>query len=216
MIGWVVLGLPVAAYDPLKMPQFVWYYRGDTRVVKAMAGGLVGGLTLLVGLVYALWGRGAPLHGSARFANERELKRHGFRSASGIVVGRKGARFLTFGESEHVLVEAPTRSGKGTGIVIPNLLTWQGSVVVLDVMASAIPSPSGMAIKYRAAPPSGEMPAFWVIIDLRHPKFAIGFLGLNDDIDEHFEQRANIAARQIGAAFAFLDQQGQLLERQFR
>lgn len=51
MIGWVVLGLPVAAYDPLKMPQFIWYYRGDPRVVKAMAGGLVGGLTLLVGLV---------------------------------------------------------------------------------------------------------------------------------------------------------------------
>ena len=37
MIGWLVLGLPVAAYDPLKMPQFVYYYRGDPRVVKAMA-----------------------------------------------------------------------------------------------------------------------------------------------------------------------------------
>ncbi len=80
MIGWVILGLPVAAYDPLKMPQFVWYYRGDPHVVKAMAGGLVGGVTLLAGLVYALWSRGAPLHGAARFANERELKRHGFRS----------------------------------------------------------------------------------------------------------------------------------------
>ena len=133
MIGWVILGLPVAAYDPLKMPQFFWYYRGDPHVVKAMAGGLVGGVTLLAGLVYALWSRGAPLHGAARFANERELKRHGFRSALGIVVGRKGGRFLTFGGSEHVLVEAPTRSGKGIGIVIPNLLTWAGSVVVLDV-----------------------------------------------------------------------------------
>ena len=133
MIGWVILGLPVAAYDPLKMPQFFWYYRGDPHVVKAMAGGLVGGVTLLAGLVYALWSRGTPLHGAARFANERELKRHGFRSALGIVVGRKGGRFLTFGGNEHVLVEAPTRSGKGTGIVIPNLLTWQGSVVVLDV-----------------------------------------------------------------------------------
>src|SRR3546814_13445139 len=80
-------------------------------------------------------------------------------------------------------------------------------------MASAIKAPSGMAIKYRAAPPSGEVPAFWVIIDLRHPKFAIGFLGLDDDIDEHFEQRANVAACQIGAAFAFLDQQRQLSER---
>ena len=133
MIGWLILGLPVAAYDPLKIPQFVWYYRGDPHVVKAMVGGLAGGLTLLIGLVYTLWARGAPLHGAARFASERELKRHFFRSSSGIIVGRKGGRFLTFGGSEHVLVEAPTRSGKGIGIVIPNLLTWQGSVVVLDV-----------------------------------------------------------------------------------
>jgi type IV secretion system protein VirD4 len=148
MIGWVVLGLPVAAYDPLKMPQFVWYYRGDPHVVKAMAGGLVGSLTLLAGLIYALWARGAPLHGAARFANERELKRHGFRSASGILVGRKGGRFLTFGGSEHVLVEAPTRSGKGIGIVIPNLLTWAGSVVVLDVKRENYDASAGFRAHY--------------------------------------------------------------------
>ncbi len=148
MIGWVVLGLPVAAYDPLKMPQFIWYYRGDSQVVRAMAGGLVGGFTLLGGLIYALWARGAPLHGDARFAHEREIKRHGFRSTSGIVVGRKGRRFLTFGGSEHVLIEAPTRSGKGTGIVIPNLLTWQGSVVVLDVKRENFDASAGFRARY--------------------------------------------------------------------
>lgn len=148
MIGWLILGLPIAAYDPLRLPQFVWYYRGDPRVVKAMAGGLAGGLTLLAGLAYALWARGAPLHGAARFASEREIKRHGFRSHSGIVVGRKGGRFLTFGGSEHVLVEAPTRSGKGTGIVIPNLLTWQGSVVVLDVKRENYDASAGFRAHY--------------------------------------------------------------------
>jgi type IV secretion system protein VirD4 len=148
MIGWLILGLPVAAYDPLSMPQFVWYYRGDPRVVKAMAGGLAGGLTLLAGLVYALWARGTPLHGAARFAREREIKRHGFRAASGIVLGRKGGRFLTFGGSEHVLVEAPTRSGKGVGIVIPNLLSWQGSVVVLDVKRENFDASAGFRAHY--------------------------------------------------------------------
>lgn len=148
MIGWIVLGLPVSAYDPLKMPQFVWYYRGDQRVVKAMAGGLAGGLTLLAGLIYALWARGAPLHGAARFANERELKRHGFRATAGIILGRKGGRFLTFGGSEHVLVEAPTRSGKGVGIVIPNLLAWAGSVVVLDVKRENYDASAGFRAHY--------------------------------------------------------------------
>ena len=148
MIGWLILGLPVAAYDPIKMPAFVWYYRGDPQVVRAMAGGLAGGVTLLAGLIYALWARGAPLHGAARFANEREIKRHGFRAAVGIVLGRKSGRFLTFGGSEHVIVEAPTRSGKGTGIVIPNLLTWQGSVVVLDVKRENYDASAGFRAHY--------------------------------------------------------------------
>lgn len=133
IIGWLLLGLPVTAYDPLKIPQFVYYYRDDPQVVRAMAGGLAVGIIGLLALVYSLFLRSAPLHGAARFASEREIKYHGFRSSAGIVLGRKCGRFLTFGGSEHVLVEAPTRSGKGTGIVIPNLLTWQGSVVVLDV-----------------------------------------------------------------------------------
>ena len=148
MIGWLILGLPVAAYDPIKMPAFVWYYRGDPQVVRAMAGGLAGGVTLLAGLIYVLWARAAPLHGAARFANEREIKRHGFRAAVGIVLGRKRGRFLTFGGSEHVIVEAPTRSGKGTGIVIPNLLTWQGSVVVLDVKRENYDASAGFRAHY--------------------------------------------------------------------
>jgi type IV secretion system protein VirD4 len=151
MIGWLILGLPVAAYDPIKMPAFVWYYRGDPQVVRAMAGGLAGGVTLLVGLIYVLWARAAPLHGAARFANEREIKRHGFRSTVGIVLGRKRGRFLTFGGSEHVIVEAPTRSGKGTGIVIPNLLTWQGSVVVLDVKRENFDATAGFRAHYGQA-----------------------------------------------------------------
>jgi type IV secretion system protein VirD4 len=148
MIGWLILGLPVTAYDPLKIPQFVWYYRGDPQVVRAMAGGLIGGGLLLIGLIYALWARGAPLHGAARFARESEVKRHGFRARSGIVLGRKGGRFLTFGGSEHVIVEAPTRSGKGTGIVIPNLLTWQGSVVILDVKRENYDASAGFRAHY--------------------------------------------------------------------
>src|SRR3546814_20020125 len=93
MIGWLILGLPVAAYDPLKMPQFVWYYRGDARVVRAMAGGLIGGGLLLGGLIYALWARGAPNHGAASFDREGETKRYGLRERSGIgQIGRATCR----------------------------------------------------------------------------------------------------------------------------
>ena len=148
MIAWLILGLPVAAYDPLRMPAFFWYYRGDPHVVCGMAGGIAAGSLLLGGLIYALWARNPALHGAARFATERELRRHGFRSAAGIVVGRKRGRFLTFGGTEHVIVEAPTRSGKGVGIVIPNLLTWQGSVVVLDVKRENYDASAGFRSAY--------------------------------------------------------------------
>jgi len=133
MAGWIILGLPIASFDPLKMPQLFWYYRGDPVVVKGLALG-TGGSGILVGAtVYFALNRDPPLHGDARFAKESELRREGLRAARGIVLGRKGRKFLIFGGSEHVIVEAPTRSGKGVGIVIPNLLTWDDSVVVLDV-----------------------------------------------------------------------------------
>jgi type IV secretion system protein VirD4 len=148
MIAWVVLGLPATAYDPLKVPHFFWYYRGDPHVVRAAAGGLLAAGLILVVLVYALWAQQPPLHGAARFASERELRRHGFRSRVGIVVGRKRGKFLTFGGPEHVIVEAPTRSGKGVGIVIPNLLTWQGSVVVLDVKRENYQATAGFRAHY--------------------------------------------------------------------
>ena len=73
------------------------------------------------------------LHGEARFAREGEIRRAGLRAKKGIVLGRVRGRFLMVGKMEHVLLEAPTGSGKGVGIVIPNLLQWPDSVVVLDI-----------------------------------------------------------------------------------
>ena len=40
---------------------------------------------------------------------------------------------LTYGGPEHMFLYAPTRSGKGVAIVIPNLLNWPDSTVVLDI-----------------------------------------------------------------------------------
>src|SRR3546814_14159063 len=90
-----------------------------------MAGAVVVGL-LAIGILR----RGPSLHGRARFAREGEIRREGLRATSGIVVGRKAGRFLIVGGNEHVLLEAPTRAGKGAGVVIPKLLTWTDSLVL--------------------------------------------------------------------------------------
>jgi type IV secretion system protein VirD4 len=50
-----------------------------------------------------------------------------------LVVGVWRGRYLRFAGQQFVLLAAPTRSGKGVGIVIPNLLSYEHSVVVLDI-----------------------------------------------------------------------------------
>jgi type IV secretion system protein VirD4 len=151
VVAWIYLGLPSAKFDIFKMPAFFWYYRHDPVVLKALAGGALVG-TIIAGLM--LWWvakQKPPLHGAARFAKEGEIRRAGFRAGDGIVLGKKGGKFLTFGGSEHCIVEAPTRSGKGVGIVIPNLLSWQESVVVLDVKRENWDATAGFRKKYGQA-----------------------------------------------------------------
>lgn len=151
VVAWIYLDLPSAKFDPLKMPEFFWYYRHDPVVLKALGAGLVVGIAVAGLMLWWLARRKPPLHGGARFAKEGEIRRAGFRAANGIVLGKKRGKFLTFGGSEHCIVEAPTRSGKGVGIVIPNLLSWQASVVVLDVKRENWDATAGFRRKYGQA-----------------------------------------------------------------
>lgn len=109
-------------------------YGTDPRFDRWLTLSTLAGVIVVFGLLGAiLRERPLPLHGSARFASEREIKAAGLRSKEGVLLGRKDGALLCFGGSEHVLVYAPTRAGKGVGYVIPNLLNWPDSVVVLDV-----------------------------------------------------------------------------------
>jgi type IV secretion system protein VirD4 len=75
------------------------------------------------------------MHGDARFANSGDLARHGMfkPSKDGIVVGRFNGNLVRLSGQQFVILAAPTRSGKGVGVVIPNLLDYQESMVVLDI-----------------------------------------------------------------------------------
>jgi type IV secretion system protein VirD4 len=120
--------------DPAAIPGWFWYYRSDPDVRRWLGIGALSslGLALLV-VIGFMRNLRPPLHGAARWASEAELAREGLRSKQGILLGRAGGRPLVFGGPEHVMLYAPTRTGKGVGVVIPNLLTWPDSVVVLDV-----------------------------------------------------------------------------------
>lgn len=98
-------------------------YGADPRFDRWLTLSTLAGVVVVFGLGGAIFRqRPLPLHGRARFASEREIKAAGLRSKEGVLLGRKDGALLCFGGSEHVLVYAPTRAGKGVGYVIPNLL----------------------------------------------------------------------------------------------
>ncbi|HME69193.1 MAG TPA: IncP-type conjugal transfer protein TraG [Myxococcota bacterium] len=78
-------------------------------------------------------------HGSARWANAREIKETGMTSGPGVFLARewkserRRGKYLRHGGPEHVLGFAPSRSGKGVGWVLPTLLTWPESALVHDI-----------------------------------------------------------------------------------
>ena len=106
---------------------------------KVRAAGYVGfGLPVLgcIGIAALAMRRPAKaLHGDARFARSGDLAKHRLfdDGPTSLVIGRYDGRLLRLPGQQFAILAAPTRSGKGVGIVIPNLLEYQDSVVVLDI-----------------------------------------------------------------------------------
>ncbi len=130
---------------PVQLGTYVQYIRAlDVPQVQPYAGrikwaGYIGfGLPLLLYaglLIPILKSRKQSLHGEARFAKTADLATRGLFKPSddGIVVGRLGGKLVRLPGQQFVILAAPTRSGKGVGVVIPNLLEYRESVVVLDI-----------------------------------------------------------------------------------
>ncbi|MBU9413505.1 type IV secretory system conjugative DNA transfer family protein [Burkholderia multivorans] len=70
------------------------------------------------------------------------------RAGPPLVVGVWRGRYLRFAGQQFVLLAAPTRSGKGVGIVIPNLLSYEHSAVVLDVKQENFAVTAGFRAKH--------------------------------------------------------------------
>lgn len=113
-------------------------------------GAVAGCLLAAVGATRRRPSRASRAHGSARWATTLELKRAGLLGDEGVVLcqthdaayrtrlegrGLSCTTATRFGQlvrhsgPEHVLCFAPTRSGKGVGLVVPTLLAWTGSVL---------------------------------------------------------------------------------------
>ena len=113
------------------MDVLVFIFRAVVLLVK-----LTGRLLLFLAVTLLLLGRGirrrrAQTHGSARWASLWSIWRSGNLGRHGIILAKKGWRYLVAPTEGYALVVAKTRSGK-SGLVIPTILTNRGSLVVND------------------------------------------------------------------------------------
>lgn len=121
---------------------FWWWYAFDAYApsmfveggVIAASGGLMAiAAAIMMSIVRAREARSVATYGSARWADDKEIHAAGLLGPDGVVLGRRERDYLRHDGPEHVLCFAPTRSGKGVGLVVPTLLTWPGSCIVHDI-----------------------------------------------------------------------------------
>lgn len=130
-----------------KVPAALWALKGYPIVYTPFLIGLGTGLVLTIAIVVSTLFSRQKLHGEARWARVGEARKGLLLAPSGIVLGKFGGKVMRFGGPEHVLLEAPTRAGKGVGVIIPNLLDWLGSLVVLDIKQENYDNTAGYRLK---------------------------------------------------------------------
>ncbi|NCU67978.1 type IV secretory system conjugative DNA transfer family protein (plasmid) [Acidovorax sp. 210-6] len=145
----VGIGRDYNTATPITYIQYAAHFGDQKRVgLWLWIGAAISTVALLAPIVLFMRPSKRSLHGDARFASANEIKKAGLVDGKGIIVGKKGADYLMFDGPQHVLVSAPTRSGKGVSVVIPNLLTWPQSVVGLDIKRENWDLTSGYRSKY--------------------------------------------------------------------
>lgn len=134
----VILATPI--YQPWRL--FEWWYHFDAYAPAVFARG--GAIAASAGVASAaaaigasVWrarqSRSVTTYGSARWADYADVSDARLLESTGVFLGRLGEDYLRHDGPEHVMAFAPTRSGKGVGLVVPTLLTWPGSAVVHDI-----------------------------------------------------------------------------------
>jgi type IV secretion system protein VirD4 len=137
---WFEIATGVPVYLP---PSFFWWWYGfdayapDVFIEGAYIAASGGFISIAVAIGMSVWrareAKVAATYGSARWATSTEIRAAGLASPDGVVLGRHERSYLRHNGPEHVLCFAPTRSGKGVGLVVPTLLTWPGSCIVHDI-----------------------------------------------------------------------------------
>ena len=175
-------GLPV--YPP---PAFFWWwfffdaYAPNVFLEGAFIATSGGFIAIAVAIGMSVWrareAKHAETYGSARWANAEEVRAAGLLGPDGVVLGRLDGEYLRHDGPEHVLCFAPTRSGKGVGLVVPSLLTWPGSAIVHDIKGENWQLTAGLRSRFGRVllfdPTNGESAAYNPLLEVRRGEWEV-------------------------------------------
>ena len=163
-----------------------WWYAYDAYAPSifvegayiAASGGII---SVAVAIGMSVWrareAKSAETYGSARWAHPDEVKAAGLLGPDGVVLGRFEQAYLRHDGPEHVLCFAPTRSGKGVGLVVPSLLTWPGSAIVHDIKGENWQLTGGFRAQHGRAllfdPTNGASAAYNPLLEVRKGEWEV-------------------------------------------
>ena len=181
---WFELGPGKPVYVPPAF--FWWWYAYDAYAPRVFVEGACiaasgGIMAIVVAFGMSVWRareeKTAATYGSARWAGRREIDSAGLLRPDGAVLGRFERSYLRHDGPEHVLCFAPTRSGKGVGLVIPTLLTWPGSCIVHDIKGENWTLTSGFRSRHGRVllfdPTNRESAAYNPLLEVRRGEWEV-------------------------------------------
>ena len=148
-----LIGTPLEEITPL-----YWFEASSglrrlyaSAFAESLQAGIISGIAANIAcLILAIRPEKETPHGDARWATRREINEAGLVDKTGVILGKLGsprsrAPFLRSSSDTYsnTLLVAPPGSGKGIGVVIPTLLTWPGSAIVLDVKGENLEATAG-------------------------------------------------------------------------
>ena len=135
-VFFALIGLPLSLVRPWGLLEFIMQTQQMNLLTNIELWGFpIAGFGLCLANIIAplLLPSWRNLYGNAHWATVSEIKKMGFLNEKGnVLVGDYNGKLLRYQLTNHLLVFAPSRSGKGVSVVIPNALNWQGSLLATD------------------------------------------------------------------------------------
>jgi type IV secretion system protein VirD4 len=173
---------------PIYLPPafFWWWYAYDAYAPHVFIEGAYiaasgGFISIAAAVGMSVWrareAKIAATYGSARWATPSEVHVAGLAAPDGVVLGRLDHNYLRHDGPEHVLCFAPTRSGKGVGLVVPTLLTWPGSCIVHDIKGENWDLTSGFRARHGRVllfdPTNAKSAAYNPLLEVRRGEWEV-------------------------------------------